>query len=118
MKKLDLVVFFTIIFFMSCKNEQNYVAPSAPACIKDLIIQISKEPVRNPAAIIIQYQYKNMTVYYIPPFCCDMFGVLMDDQCNVICLPDGGIVGNGDGSCSDFAKKATHRNIIWEDDRK
>ena len=44
-----------------------------------------------------------------------MFGDLYDDTCNLICHPDGGFSGIGDGSCPDIEiKKET---LVWQDDR-
>jgi len=58
---------------------------------------------------------KGKTYFYIPPYCCDMFGDLYDDTCNLICHPDGGFSGIGDGSCPDIEiKKET---LVWQDDR-
>jgi len=46
------------------------------------------------------------------------FSELYEDDCTLICAPDGGITGMGDGKCSDFFTERTAPELIWEDDRK
>jgi hypothetical protein len=57
-------------------------------------------------------------VYYLPPRCCDIFGNLYDSQGQIICHPDGGIAGHGDGRCPDFLNQRTNETVIWRDTRK
>ncbi len=42
---------------------------------------------------------------------------LYNENCNVICSPDGGLTGSGDGQCSDFFDTRTDEKLIWEDVR-
>ena len=65
----------------------------------------------------ITYSYQGRTVYYIPPVCCDQLGQLYDQNCNLICNPDGGITGAGDGKCQDFFSSRTNGILLWEDKR-
>jgi len=90
----------------------------SPKCIEDIIRQIEREPVRNPPASVYEYRYQGQKVYYVPPYCCDMFGDVFDTNCNMICHPDGGITGEGDSKCPDFFEEATNGKLIWEDDRE
>ena len=46
------------------------------------------------------------------------FSDLYDDHCNLICHPDGGIAGGGDGSCSDFFATCKNEVLIWKDGRQ
>jgi hypothetical protein len=46
-----------------------------------------------------------------------MFSSLYDAKGNVICAPDGGIIGTGDGGCPDFISQRTGEKLIWEDPR-
>ncbi|MBI3259706.1 MAG: hypothetical protein HYZ54_09565 [Ignavibacteriae bacterium] len=73
--------------------------------------------VKKPPLSVWQFQYNGRTVYYISPYCCDMFSELYDNQCNLICNPDGGFTGRGDGKCPDFAEKKTDEKLIWKDNR-
>jgi hypothetical protein len=57
--------------------------------------------------------------YYVPPYCCDMYSALYDSECNLICAPDGGFTGGGDGRCpSEILGNIESTRIIWEDERK
>ncbi len=85
--------------------------------INDLIEKFESDPVANPPLSIWRYNYEGQTVYYVPPMCCDMFSRLYDASGNVICHPDGGFTGMGDGRCPDFFAKRTDGTLIWRDAR-
>ena len=80
------------------KNEASVV----PACVREVSNQIESETVSNPPRSVWQYLYKGKLVYYIPSICCDIPSRLLDEDCNLICNPDGGFTGSGDGQCTDF----------------
>jgi hypothetical protein len=112
----SLLITVMLLFSMASCEEVD-VPKGTPNCIKEKIKQIEKESVRNPPAKVWQYEYQGQTVYYIPPYCCDMYGELYDEQCGLICHPDGGFTGNGDGGCSDFFTARTNEKLIWQDPR-
>lgn len=56
-------------------------------------------------------------MYYVPPQCCDQFSTLYDANGNVICAPDGGFFGTGDGRCPDFFTDRTNEKLVWNDGR-
>jgi hypothetical protein len=85
--------------------------------INKLIATFTSEPVGNPPQSIWQYEYKGQTVYYVPPQCCDQFSTLYDAAGNVICAPDGGYTGHGDGQCTDFFTERKNEKLIWQDSR-
>ncbi|UYZ58365.1 DUF6970 domain-containing protein [Hymenobacter latericus] len=72
----------------------------------------------NPPIRILSYQYNGQTVYYESAPCCDQFTTLYDAKGNVLCSPDGGITGRGDGRCPDFEKTRTNEQLVWQDPRK
>jgi hypothetical protein len=78
---------------------------------------IARKDVSNPPVSIFSYRYNGKDVYYIPAKCCDFSSELYDGDCNLICAPDGGFVGNGDGQCSDFFSRRSDERLIWTDDR-
>jgi len=43
---------------------------------------------------------------------------LHDMNGRVICAPDGGFAGGGDGKCSDFFELRMDEVLIWSDTRK
>ena len=89
-----------------------------PQWVKDLITAFQSDPVGNPPQSIWRYEYRHQTVYYIPPQCCDQYSQLYDANGKVVCAPDGGITGDGDGRCPDFFKERTKERLIWQDQRK
>jgi hypothetical protein len=38
---------------------------------------------------------------------------LLDGACRVLCHPDGGITGGGDGRCADFAATRKDGELLW-----
>lgn len=116
MKKVLYLFVMTVLIISGCSDEDIF--KEVPNCIKNKIEEIKEQDVWNPPAKIYQYQYKGLTVYYIPPRCCDIMSNLYDENCNKICSPDGGIAGNGDGLCPDFFTSRTDESLVWADDRE
>lgn len=116
MKAIAYLLISAIIVALGCGNAA--VEKETPACIKAEIERLKNAPVSSPPSKVYQYTYKGQTVYYIPPKCCDFPSMLFDDSCNVICSPDGGFSGNGDGKCPDFFNARSNEKLIWEDTRK
>lgn len=85
--------------------------------VKELITREESGLVANPPALLKQCEYKNQIVYYLPSRCCDAFSILYDKSGNVICAPDGGITGKGDGRCPDFLEERKNCEVIWKDSR-
>jgi hypothetical protein len=88
-----------------------------PAWLQELIGDISSQPAWNPPARITRYEYNGAMVYYVPQDCCDQFNLLYDENGNVLCSPDGGITGQGDGRCPDFFSVSKSETLIWQDKR-
>lgn len=113
---LHAFVISFLLTLISCNKPD--VSSDSLSCIKTLIGKIQSENVKNPPLSVWQYDYNGQTVYYIPPYCCDMYSDLYDEHCNLICHPDGGITGMGDGKCADFFSKRKNEKLIWQDQRK
>ncbi len=111
---------YTLVFIvlLSCTCSKTSLETTIPDCIRQKINTLEKENVRNPPAKVYQYTYQNQTVYYIPSYCCDVFSELYDSNCTLICYPDGGITGRGDGRCTDFFDLRKDEKLIWKDLRK
>jgi hypothetical protein len=97
-------------------------APAPPAgqnppWLDTLIAEFQSEAVGNPPRSIYQYTYHGQTVYYVPAQCCDEFSTLYASDGSVLCAPDGGITGKGDGRCPDFLTTRTDEVLIWSDPR-
>ena len=109
------ICFFVVLTLTHCQKLD--VPQDTPSCVKKEIRKIKSDGVRNPPAVVWQYEYNGSIVYYIPSYCCDVPSLLFDSDCNQICSPDGGITGRGDGKCADFFAKRKNEKLIWKDDR-
>jgi hypothetical protein len=112
--RLFITLAFLIIAAAGC-------APSTqvenPPWVDELIGKYQNDPVGNPPQSIWSYDYNGQTVYYIPPQCCDQYSQLLNADGEVICAPDGGFTGRGDGRCPDFFSKRTNEKLVWRDSR-
>ena len=93
-------------------------APVIPSCIQARIDSIKQQPVWNPPAEITEYRYNGKRVFLFSSDCCDQFSQVVDERCNYLCAPSGGITGKGDGKCPDFDEKAELVKVVWKDERK
>lgn len=91
---------------------------SAPPWVKALISQLGTEPVANPPAFVARYDYKGQDVYFVPQRCCDVMSVLYRSDGAVMCHPDGGFDGKGDGLCADFFADRHNERVIWRDSKR
>jgi hypothetical protein len=97
-----------------CNKDRVAVLPS---CIQQKIETIKKEPKWNPPAEVYEYNYKGKRVYYFSSNCCDQYNIVVDEQCNQICAPSGGLTGKGDLKCQDFKDSAQLVKLVWKDER-
>ena len=99
---LKLYLVLTLAAVASCKEP-------APEFVHELIAS----PPFGSAHEIWRYRFNGETVYYIPqPY--DSPSVLYDSDGKVICSPDGGLRGDGDGRCPTFFKKRRGGRLIWK----
>jgi len=114
MLKYLLALITVIILLTSCAGGAS---TGNPAWVDKLIKQFEKDPVGNPPLSIWQYEYNGQVVYFVPAHCCDIASIVYDAQGNVLCNPDGGITGKGDGRCPDFFDQRSNEQLIWKDSR-
>ncbi len=88
-----------------------------PAWLKARIAQVLSERKRNPITRMLSYTYDGRQVYYISAPCCDQYSQVFDSQGRLVCQPDGGITGKGDGQCPDFEKNKSNEKLVWQDPR-
>jgi uncharacterized protein DUF6970 len=116
-KKLIIV---TIIFLItgsiltSCKESDLDI--DTPVCIENKIEEIIKNKVSNPPTQVWKWEADENTYYYITSNCCDQYNYLYTENCDIVCAPDGGITGNGDGNCPIFNNEII-KTLVWEDHR-
>jgi hypothetical protein len=90
----------------------------SPDWVAELVETMQREKVANPPASLWRYSYRGNAVYFVPPRCCDIPSILYDAGGTVICSPDGGIGGGGDGRCPDFFEARSDEALVWQDLRK
>ena len=86
-----LVLIGILIISINCSdsnNDQN--------CIDDKITELKSAPIQNPRAEIWKWEDNGIIYYYITSDCCDQYNYLYNENCEIVCAPDGGITGNGD----------------------
>ena len=88
-----------------------------PPWLKARIAAVLAERKRNPITRILRYDYAGQTVYYVSAPCCDQYSEVFDTRGKLICHPDGGITGKGDGQCADFEKRKSNEKVVWQDPR-
>ena len=108
-------VLLALILLCGCSDSSS--PDKNPDWITTIISKFENETVGNPPQSIWMYEYNNQIVYYVPPQCCDQFSNLFDQFGNLICAPDGGFTGQGDGRCSDFFSVRKNEKLIWKDSR-
>ena len=97
----------------ACATERPVKADAVPEWLATVIDQLEHPPVPNPPAFIARYEFGGQVVFYVAPRCCDMYSTLYDANGTVLCAPDGGLSGGGDGRCPDFIAQKTNEKILW-----
>lgn len=106
-----------LLVFISCTKDKPTGTTNTPlpSCISQRIEQIKAEDPGSPRTEIWKYNYNNKVVYFITASCCDNMSDLYDEKCNLLCHPDGGLTGQGDGGCSDFFTARINGTLVWKD---
>lgn len=115
MKISNIILFFLVATLVSCSKID--VPKETPKCIRKQIQKVLLEDVSNPPTEVYSYMYNDQLVYFFSAKCCDIPSELYDEDCNLICMPDGGITGMGDGNCTDFFGTRTEEAFVWRDTR-
>lgn len=110
MKQLSILM-LAMVLLSACSKKL------IPSCVQQKIDEIKAQPKWNPPAEVNEYEYKGQRVFLFTADCCDQFISLIDQNCNYVCAPSGGITGSGDGKCKDFFQVAKHIRLVWKDAR-
>jgi hypothetical protein len=114
----NLILFCSLLLSIILIGCTRAPANNNPGWVNNLVATFQKDPVGNPPQSIWQYEFKGQTVYYVPAQCCDLYSSLYNAAGDVICAPDGGLTGHGDGRCPDFFQVRGSEKLIWQDSRK
>lgn len=112
-----LLGIFLSVSLIACEQEQ-IEERDFPTCIQTKIDDLMAREVQNPPAFVTKYRFNDADYFYISSDCCDQYSDLFDGDCQLICHPDGGITGNGDGKCEFELDQAEDMGRVWEDDRE
>lgn len=113
-----LVVLSAVLLQVGCDSSSPTESDEpVPFWLTNLIAQIQAQPVTNPPTEIWRYRYHGEIVYYRTARCCDIFSDLWDPDGVLLCHPDGGFGGNGDGRCPDFFDARSDGFLIFRDPR-
>ena len=100
------------LFAVGCDGESQ-IDVDAPNWLRAEIRRLSSEADPNVPVVVTRSQYRGETVYYTSPGVPDGLGVLFDAEGNVLCHPDGGLDGRGNGMCADFFAARVNDTILW-----
>lgn len=112
-----IFIFFSAILLnvKSCDSTKN-------SFLYHKIQELKDQEVYNPPASVWEWTYRDTVYYYVTADCCDQFSDLYTKDGELICHPDGGFTGRGDGKCPfDLRSNDTldlKRKLIWKDDRR
>jgi len=104
-----LFIAFTV-FISFCSNPSE--PKDKPVWLNTFLHKMEQE--HNYPVEIWKYDWNGKTVYYSIADCCDQFNHLLDEDGKVICSPNGGYTGNGDGKCPDFWNEKKNGKLIWK----
>ncbi len=105
---------FALIFLSSCAVADD---TSKPSSIERLIQKYEADTEDASPDEIWSFVIDDEVVFYVAPMCCDIPSTLFDKEGNILCHPDGGITGAGDGKCPDFHKERSTGVLVWRDSR-
>src|SRR5437870_499124 len=112
-----VVILLAISISYSACRKNCGESSGVPRCISEKIELLKGQAKGNPAYSVYEYSYNGQKVYYFPPQCCDQYSDLYDANCYLLCHPDGGITGAGDGTCRNFFTERKDEVLIWTDNR-
>jgi hypothetical protein len=100
---LKVYTAFALFAIASCKEP-----------VPEFVHELIESYPAGQAHEIWQYRFNGETVYYIPPQPYDIPSTLYNSDGEIICSPDGGLTGYGDGKCPTFFKKRRGGTLIWK----
>jgi len=111
-----ITIFIIAISSIIISCEDSDLNIDVPVCIENKIEEIIDNDVSNPPTQVWKWEVDGNTYYYITANCCDQFNFLYNEQCELICAPDSGFTGAGDGNCPVFTGEII-KTLVWEDQR-
>jgi hypothetical protein len=107
--KNTIVLFVLLVVLFGTTNGCGHdgdvwkVLPSElPSCVVDIAMLKTEEPLHVFPEYIWRCSNQDETTFYFSAGGNDFLNMVLDEQCNYICAPDGGFSGSGDGRCKDY----------------
>lgn len=112
MKKPFIPIILIIVLFSACTSEN--LPPEASQCMEDKINALKRKAAPEPKQLW-RWTIDNKIYYHVISDCCDFYNYLYDSSCNLVCAPDGGFSGAGDGQCPPF-EGSIEKVLLWQDE--
>ncbi|MEZ5308084.1 MAG: hypothetical protein R2684_13140 [Pyrinomonadaceae bacterium] len=116
MKPKIMAFSLLLAFSTGCMDRAADRTTPEPPWLKAKIEEATRGRASNVPMHASRATYKQKLVYYISPNVPDGFGTLYDASGEILCHPDGGLNGRGDGRCGDFFDTARELTTIWKSD--
>jgi hypothetical protein len=109
LSSLSIITLFALSLG-SCEESLTFIV-TVPGCIESKIKAELKSD--SPPTEVWEWKVDQKIYYYFVASCCDQFNYLYDNNCELICAPDGGFSGAGDGQCPEFPA-SMERTLVWK----
>ena len=118
MKLLSVFLSLVLVLGACCSKKEIPTQPQSeiPSGIQTKLDEYKKLAAKYRPGHLTRYTYKGNFVYYFPTRCCDQMSEVYDEKGTIICRPEGGFTGKGDGKCPDFLTERKDPKILWQDD--
>ncbi|MEL6637833.1 MAG: hypothetical protein AAFW73_09690 [Bacteroidota bacterium] len=110
------LVAFAVLVLSACNKTDDDLPTILPACIENTIQVLGFEPGAGTHQEMYRGSYRGEVVYYwTGDQIADGWSSLYSADCQLLCHPDGGVDGRGDGRCTDFER--SELQLVWEHPR-
>jgi hypothetical protein len=104
-----------VAFAQACSQVREGVPAEdkLPLWLVANIAEYDRLPLEQTPREIWKITHKGRPTYFVISRCCDMFNPLLNAKGLEICSPSGGIIGAGDGECSNPVDAGTEPEFVW-----
>ncbi len=104
----SIYAFFFFCLLFSCSSMKTNTTD-----LQKLLESYAKSHDNEKPAQIEKWTVDSAIYYHVFPKGADRYSELYNSDLELICHPEGGMVGTGDGKCPDWAKTVKNKEIIW-----
>jgi hypothetical protein len=107
-------VIVTMTYFLfSCDDSNKH--STLPECVEKQLF--TQDMTRKPPIEVWKWEVDGNTYYYFVSDCCDQYNYLFTSNCEMVCAPDGGFSGKGDGKCPEFEGQI-EKTLMWKNENR